>query len=138
MYIHIYKWQRRTRTLYYDKILIIYLTNMEYTLTTYKQNRGMIYETSDGHKYISSKRMVSYNYLRQARFACLRCAACGHFVSAESPCGRLELLNLNYFWNFFPLCIYCKQRSTNNFSYGSENMIFEIYTPKNPMSPVGS
>ena len=36
---------------------------MEYTLTTYKQNRGTIYETSDGYKYISSKRMVVYNYL---------------------------------------------------------------------------
>ena len=37
---------------------------MEYTLTTYKQIRGTIYETSDGHKYIFSKRMVAYNYLR--------------------------------------------------------------------------
>ena len=77
-------------------------------------------------------------YNLQARFACLRCAAFGHLVSAESPCGRLELLNLNYFFNFFPLYIYCKQRSTNNFSYGSENMIFEIYTPENPMSTVES
>ena len=32
-----------------------------------------------------------YIYI-QARFA-----ACGHCVSAELPCGRLELLNLNYF-----------------------------------------
>ena len=84
---------------------------------------------------------VTYIYIYiyiQARFACLRCAACGHYVSAESPCGRLEQLNLNYFLNFFPLYMYCKQRSTNNFSYGSENMIFEIYTPKNPMSTVES
>ena len=32
--------------------------------------------------------------MKQARFACLRC------VSAESPCGHLELLNLTYFGIF--------------------------------------
>ena len=42
------------------------------------------------------------------------------------------------FLEFFPLYIYCKQRRMNNFSYGSENMIFEIYTPENPMSTVES
>ena len=87
---------------------------------------------------LTIKTRLMYIYYIQARFACLRCAACGHLVSAESPCGRLETLNLNYFFNFFPLYIYCKQRSTNKFSYGSENMIFEIYTPENPMSTVES
>ena len=53
----------------------------------------------------------------QASFACLRCVTCGHFVPAESPCGRLELLNLAYFRNLFTLYKYCKQKLTNNFSY---------------------
>ena len=63
----------------------------------------------------------------QARFACLRCATCGHFVSAESPCGRLELLNLAYFVNLYK---YFKQRLTNNLSHRSENIISEFYTHK--------
>ena len=44
----------------------------------------------------------------------------------------------NIFWDFFPLYKYFKQRSTKNFSYGSENIILEIYSTKNPMSTVGS
>ena len=44
----------------------------------------------------------------------------------------------NLFGNFFSLYKHFKLRSTNNFSYGSENMIFEIYTPENPMSTVES
>ena len=40
-------------------------------------------------------------YFTQARFACLRCAAYGHYVSAESPCGSRKLLNLTYFGNLF-------------------------------------
>ena len=52
----------------------------------------------------------------QARFACLRCAACGHFVSAESPCVRLELLNLAYFGNLL-VYKYCKLKLINDFSY---------------------
>ena len=77
-------------------------------------------------------------YSLQARFAYLRCAACGDFVSAESPCGRLELLNLAYFGNLFTLYKYCKQKLTNNFSNRSENKIFEVYIPENSMSTVGS
>ena len=49
-----------------------------------------------------------------------------------------EVTQSNLFREFFPLYKYCKQRLTNNFSYGSEDIIFEIYTPENPMSPVGS
>ena len=60
----------------------------------------------------------------QARFAYLRCAACGHIVSAESPYGRLELLNLVYCGNLFTLYKYCKQNLTNNFAYRTENIIF--------------
>ena len=67
--------------------------------------------------------------LRGLRTLCVR------GVALRAP----GMLNLNYFWNFpFPLYIYCKQRSTKIFSYGSENMIFEIYTPENPMSTVES
>ena len=44
----------------------------------------------------------------------------------------------NLFWEFFPVYKYCKQKLTNNFSNGSENIIFEIYTPENPMSTVQS
>ena len=35
-------------------------------------------------------------YNEQARFACLRCAACGHFVSADLPSGRLRILEKQY------------------------------------------
>ena len=74
-----------------------------------------------------------YNDL-QARFACLRCAACGHYVSAESPCVFLELLNnLNNSGNFL-VYKYCKRRLANNFSYESENsIIFEINSTKKPI-----
>ena len=44
----------------------------------------------------------------------------------------------NIFLDFFPLYKYFKQMSTKNFSYGSENIIFEIYSTKKPMSTVGS
>ena len=50
-----------------------------------------------------------------------------------------EVTQSKLFLEFFPLYIvYCKQRSTNNFSYGSENMIFEIYTPETPCQPLKS
>ena len=48
--------------------------------------------------------------MQQPRFACLRCAVYGHFVSAESPCGRIELLNLAYFANLFNLYKFCEQK----------------------------
>ena len=70
---------------------------------------------------VKRKKSVLYD---TSGFACLRCVACGHCVFAESPCGRPELLNLTYFGNFFTLYKYCKQKLTNNFSYGSENIIF--------------
>ena len=63
------------------------------------------------------------NLLRTSELPCLRRAACGDFVSAESPCGRLELLNLAYFGNVFTLDKYCKQKLTNDFSYRSKNKI---------------
>ena len=66
-----------------------------------------------------------YNRL-QARFACLRCAACGHCVSAESPRECLELLNLTYLGIFLTLYKYYEQKLTKDFLYGSENIIFEI------------
>ena len=62
--------------------------------------------TSGGNKVPASRAAQASEakraciYLIQARFACLRCAACRHCVSAESPCGRLELLNLTYYGNF--------------------------------------
>ena len=42
----------------------------------------------------------------------------------------------NIFWNFFPLNKYCKQRSTNNFSYGSENIISKSTALKSPCQPL--
>ena len=77
---------------------------------------------------------VLFNFKHlQAHFACLRCAVCGHFVSAESPCGRLELFNLVYSGKLFNLYKYCKRKLTNNLSYCSENIIFGFEAPKNPM-----
>ena len=35
-------------------------------------------------------------YSQQARFACLRCAACRHCVSADLPSGRLGILEKQY------------------------------------------
>ena len=52
--------------------------------------------------------------------------------------STVESYYLAYFCNLFTLCIYCKQKETNNLSYQFENMIFEIYTPENPMSTVES
>ena len=57
------------------------------------------YRTSGGQFNLLIEKSIKF-YILQARFACLRCAACGHYVSAESPCGRLKLLNLTYFGNF--------------------------------------
>ena len=69
------------------------------------------------------------------KHASLACAA--RLADTACPQSRPKLLNLTYLGNFFPLYKYCKQNLTNNFSYGSENIIFEIYTPENPMSTVG-
>ena len=55
-------------------------------------------------------------------------------VSLRAP----EVAQSNLFWEFFSLYAYCKQKYTINLSFLSENMIFEIYTTKNPMSTVGS
>ena len=41
---------------------------MEYTLNTYKQNRGSIYTTSDGHKYLVTKRKDTDIYLKCVLF----------------------------------------------------------------------
>ena len=37
---------------------------MEYTLTHCKQNRGLIYRTSEGHKYLVSRRKGNQIYLK--------------------------------------------------------------------------
>ena len=42
----------------------------------------------------------------------------------------------NLFWDFFLLYKYCKQRLTKHFSYGFENIIFEIYSTKTPCQPL--
>ena len=49
------------------------------------------------HTFVYSGTIIIFN--KRASLACAA-AACGHYVSAESPCGRLELLNLTYFWIF--------------------------------------
>ena len=77
-------------------------------------------------------------YIIQARFACLRCAACGHLVSAESPCGRLKLLNLNYFFNFFPLYIYIVNRGQRINFHMDPKILYSKSTPEDPMSTVES
>ena len=41
---------------------------MEYTLNTYKQNRGSIYTTSEGHKYLFTKRKDTDIYLKFVLF----------------------------------------------------------------------
>ena len=41
---------------------------MEYTLNTYKQNRGSIYTTFDGHKYLVTKRKDTDIYLKCVLF----------------------------------------------------------------------
>ena len=41
---------------------------MEYTLTHYKQNRGLIYRTSEGHKYLVSRRKGNQIYLKCVLF----------------------------------------------------------------------
>ena len=38
---------------------------------------------------------MNFNH-KQARFACLRCAACRHCVSADLPSGRLGILEKQY------------------------------------------
>ena len=42
--------------------------DMEYTLTHYKQNRGLIYQTSEGHKYLVSRRKGDQIYLKCVLF----------------------------------------------------------------------
>ena len=63
---------------------------------------------------------------RLAETACLQSRPAGAWIQSK------------LFLEFFPRFIYCKQRSTINFLYGSENMIFEIYITENPMSTVES
>ena len=41
---------------------------MEYTLTHYKQNRGLIYRTSEGHKYLVSRRKGNQIYFKCVLF----------------------------------------------------------------------
>ena len=41
---------------------------MDYTITHYKQNRGSIYQTSEGHKYLVSKRRGDLIYLKCVLF----------------------------------------------------------------------
>ena len=59
----------------------------------------------------------------QVRFARFRFAACGHFVSAESPWSRLELRNLAYFVEKSKIeDIVLQWRSTDSKSGPAKNM----------------
>ena len=75
--------------------------------------------------YTSALRLLALRGLRTLRV---------RRVSLREP----EVAQSNLFWEFFTLYEYCKQKYTINLSFRSENMIFEIYTTKNPMSTVGS
>ena len=45
---------------------------------------------------MTQPKFTSTIYKTQARFACLRCAACRHCVSADLPSGRLRILEKQY------------------------------------------
>ena len=55
--------------------------------------------------YTNINRVLIVRIYIQALFTSLHSAACGHFFYTESPCGRLDLLNLTYkcFGNLFTL-----------------------------------
>ena len=84
--------------------------------------------------------MVNINYIfyfhKHASLACaprLADTLCPQSLSAGA-----WSLSIAYFGSLVTLYKYCKQNLINNFSYSFENMIFEIYTPENPMSTVES
>ena len=58
-------------------------------------------------------------------------------VRRFAVCAR-GVTQSNLIWEFFTLYKYCEQNLTNNLSYGSENIVFEIYTLENPVSTVES
>ena len=76
-------------------------------------------------KFVVSRVLKCTSTLRLLAMRGLR-TLCVRRVALRAP----GVTQSNIFWIFS--FKYCEQRSTNNFSYGSENIIFEIYTPKTP------
>ena len=139
--------------IYYPKISyqVLYDTNgfISYFITggsytqyrTRRTCRTACAAPRDGSRFLSLLLIVTNSYINFIKFSVLSYTSvlrllamrglrtiCVRRVALRAP----EVSQSNLFWEFFPLYKYCKQRLTNNFSYAPEDIIFEIYSAKNP------